>query len=141
MNPKYSVALGFYLACLTIHTSYEIVKKTGKINPKNRTYLQLILLAMCLLWIGWLSMRLHDSLQLKKTRRPTYPGFVLLILGRAIYNNAAASLFDGFVGVGNILIKIIRQKLTEKNILDTASIYGFKIMFDKGGYSCFIHGW
>lgn len=146
MNPKFSTALSLFLACLAIRTSYEILKKAGKINPKSTILFLLILLAMCLLWISWFTMCPQDPLPLKlpdfvnwiglgilliglgpaigaliqlrgvenidhlvttglfrRLRHPMYLGFILWIIGWAIYHGAVASLIAGLAGIGNIV--------------------------------------
>ena len=40
-----------------------------------------------------------------KIRHPMYDGFILWILGWAIYHGAVISLLVGFVGIGNILYR------------------------------------
>jgi protein-S-isoprenylcysteine O-methyltransferase Ste14 len=48
-----------------------------------------------------------------KLLHPMYTGFILWILGWAIYHGAAASLVFGFVGIGNILYW---RRLEEENL-------------------------
>ena len=48
-----------------------------------------------------------------KLRHPMYTGFILWILGWAIYHGAVVSLVIGFVGIGNILYW---RRLEEENM-------------------------
>jgi len=64
MKPDYVIALCVYLAANAIRTGYEILKKGGKVNPKNPFLFMFIFVAMCLLWISYIYMCLHDPLYL-----------------------------------------------------------------------------
>jgi protein-S-isoprenylcysteine O-methyltransferase Ste14 len=146
MNTDYQIFFGLYLFSLVIRTSYELLKKAGRVNPKNTVVFAVILVVMCVMWATWFSMCPLDPfplalpssvrwvglavlivglglsigalLQLKgvenidrlvttglfsKIRHPMYAGFILWILGWAIYHGALLSLVVGFVGIGNIL--------------------------------------
>jgi protein-S-isoprenylcysteine O-methyltransferase Ste14 len=70
MKPGYSITLGVYFMGLAIRTCYEMLKKTGKVSPKNTIFFMFVFLAMCLLWISWFCMCPQDPLHL------TIPGVV-----------------------------------------------------------------
>jgi protein-S-isoprenylcysteine O-methyltransferase Ste14 len=146
MNTNYFVFLGIYLGCLIARTCYELLKKTGKVNPKSTIAFAVIFTVMCLMWISWFNMGRLDLWRLalpnivrwvglcivmagmglaigafiqlrglenidhlvttglfSKLRHPMYTGFILWILGWAIFHGAVVSLVVGFVGIGNIL--------------------------------------
>jgi uncharacterized membrane protein len=71
---NYSELVAFYLAALAIRTSYELLKKAGRLDSKSRT------------------------------RHPMYLGFILWILGWAAFHGAVVSLAVGLVGIGNFLL-------------------------------------
>jgi protein-S-isoprenylcysteine O-methyltransferase Ste14 len=146
MNTEYLVLLIIYLASLIVRTCYELLKKTGKVNPKSLIVFAVIFAVMCLMWISWFNMAPLDLwhltlpkivrwiglglvivgmglaigafVQLRglenidhlvtaglfaKLRHPMYTGFILWILGWAIFHGAVISLVAGIVGIGNIL--------------------------------------
>jgi protein-S-isoprenylcysteine O-methyltransferase Ste14 len=146
MNTNYFVFLGIYLGSLIARTCYELLKKTGKVNPKSTIVFAVIFAVMCLMWISWFNMGPLDLWRLalpnivrwvglglviagmglaigafvqlrglenidhlvttglfSKLRHPMYTGFILWILGWAIFHGAVVSLVVGFVGIGNIL--------------------------------------
>ncbi len=146
MKTAYFVFLSLYLGSLIIRTSYELLKKAGRVNPKNQTVFAVIFAVMLLMWVSWfvlcpldpfrfalpglirwvglgvvilgLGTAIGGIAQLRglenidhlvttglfsKLRHPIYTGFILWILGWAIYNGAILSLVMGFVGIGNIL--------------------------------------
>lgn len=129
-----------------IRTSYELLKKAGRVNPKNTIIFALVFAVMCLMWASWfilcpldpfgltlpelvrwvglgvvilgLGLAIGGIVQLRglenishlvttgwfsKLRHPIYTGFILWILGWAVYHAAIVSLVIGFLGIGNIL--------------------------------------
>jgi protein-S-isoprenylcysteine O-methyltransferase Ste14 len=146
MNTSFLIFISLYLGSLLARTGYELLKKAGRLNPKNTFVFAVIFAVMCLMWVSWFSMGPLDPwrfgfpnfvrwiglvifisgmglalgalAQLRgvenidhlvttglfsKLRHPMYTGFILWILGWAIYHDAITSLLIGFVGIGNIL--------------------------------------
>ena len=146
MNTAYLVFLGLYLGSLIIRTSYELLKRAGRVNPKSTIVFAVIFAVMCLMWVSWFSLCPLDPFRLalpvllrgvglsmvilglglsiggivqlrgleninhlvttglfSKLRHPIYNGFILWIMGWAVYHGAIVSLVIGFVGIGNIL--------------------------------------
>jgi protein-S-isoprenylcysteine O-methyltransferase Ste14 len=64
MNNDYLIFLGLYLFSLVIRISYELLKKAGRVNPKNTVVFAVILVVMCLMWATWLGMCPLDPLRL-----------------------------------------------------------------------------
>ena len=62
MKYGYVLALAIFLAGLGIRTCYEMLKKIGKVNPKNRVLFAVVFVAMCLLWVSWFCMCPQDPL-------------------------------------------------------------------------------
>ena len=56
MNTDYLIFLGLYLFSLMIRTSYELLKKARRVNPKNTMVFAVILVVMCLMWASWFGM-------------------------------------------------------------------------------------
>ena len=56
MKVGYSEVVAFYLAALAIRTSYELLKKSGRLDPRSHTLFAFILLDMIVLWASWFSM-------------------------------------------------------------------------------------
>ena len=61
MNTGYLVFLNLYLGCLIVRTCYQLLKKKGKVNPKNTIVFAVIFAVMCLMWISWFNMGWLDS--------------------------------------------------------------------------------
>ncbi len=49
MNTAYLVVLGLYLGSLIIRTSYELLKRAGKVNPKSTIVFTVVFAIMCLM--------------------------------------------------------------------------------------------
>ncbi len=64
MNGTYSAFLALHLVCLVIRTSYELLKKAGRVVPKSKTLFAFIFAAMSLLWISWFAMCPFDPYSL-----------------------------------------------------------------------------
>jgi protein-S-isoprenylcysteine O-methyltransferase Ste14 len=56
MKVGYFDVVAFFLAALAIRTSYELLKKAGRLDPRSRTIFAIILLDMIVLWASWFSM-------------------------------------------------------------------------------------
>jgi protein-S-isoprenylcysteine O-methyltransferase Ste14 len=146
MNTLFLVLLVLYVACLTTRSTYEVFKKAGRVDLKNKILFSLIFSVMCLMWVSWFTMcpldpyavnlpsavpwiglgmfligwglALGALAQLRgledidhlvtgglfaKLRHPMYTGFILWIVGWAVYHGAAVSLLVGALGIANIL--------------------------------------
>ena len=57
---KYYFFVGLYLFTLIVRTGYELLKKGGRVNPKNRIVFAVIFTVMCLMWVSWFSLCLLD---------------------------------------------------------------------------------
>jgi protein-S-isoprenylcysteine O-methyltransferase Ste14 len=144
-----------------MRTSYELLKKAGKVNLKRKSIFMIVLIIMCLMWTSWfglcpldpfrlslpkiihwtgfgifiigLALAIGAFIQLRgleninhlvtiglfsKMRHPMYIGFILWILGWAIYHGAVVSLMVGFIGIGNIIFWL---RIEEENL---KSLYG-----------------
>jgi protein-S-isoprenylcysteine O-methyltransferase Ste14 len=146
MDNTYFILLTLFIISLVIRSSYELLKKNGKANPKSKPLFIVILLTMCALWMSWFAMCPLDPLKLPLpswltflgfglfilglasalvslfqlrgvenidhlvttglfalVRHPMYLGFILWIIGWAVYYGAAASFMVGLIGIANVL--------------------------------------
>lgn len=146
MNINFLVFLVLFVVCLISRTSYELLKKAGRVDRGSKPVFAMIFGVMILLWMSWFSMCPLDPLKLAlpgilrwiglgavivglglalgalaqlrgvenidhlvttglftKIRHPMYTGFMLWILGWAVYHSAIISLVAGLVGIGNII--------------------------------------
>jgi protein-S-isoprenylcysteine O-methyltransferase Ste14 len=98
MKPGFQIALLLFLLCNTSRTIYEILKKSGKINPKNVILFALIFAAMCILWVSWFSMCPLDPWRLNLPMTIHWLGLGIFILGLLLAFGALIQL----KGVENI---------------------------------------
>lgn len=170
MNTQYILFLSFFLIGLIIRTTYEMLKKAGKVDSRSRVLFIIIFLTMCLLWIGWFAMCPLDPLSLTVPdtvrsiglalfilgmilaigalvqlgglenidhlvttglfsfiRHPMYTGFILWIIGWAIYHGALASFLAGFIGIANILY----WRQLEENKLESTYGENYRIYLNR----------
>ncbi|MCL4396083.1 MAG: isoprenylcysteine carboxylmethyltransferase family protein [Chloroflexi bacterium] len=50
------ILLGTYLLCLTIRSSYELLKRAHRVDPNSAVVFGVVFTAMCVLWVSWFSM-------------------------------------------------------------------------------------
>lgn len=56
MRIGYSAVVAAYLTAVAIRTTYELLKKVGRVDPRSRALFAVILADMILLWASWFSM-------------------------------------------------------------------------------------
>ncbi len=56
MNELYYIFLVLYVACLTTRTVYEMLKKAGRVDLKNKSLFWVIFTVMCVMWVSWFSL-------------------------------------------------------------------------------------
>ena len=98
MNTDYFIFLGLYLFSLVLRTSYELLKKAHRVNPKNTMVFAVILVVMCLMWATWFGMCPLDPLRLSLPEGVRWIGLALLIVGLGLSIGALVQL----KGVENI---------------------------------------
>ena len=98
MKTGYSIALVIYLTGLAIRTSYEMLKKAGRVSPKSTILFLFVFLAMCSLWTSWLCMCPQDPLQLTLPGVVRWIGLGIFIAGLGLAIGALVQL----KGVENI---------------------------------------
>ena len=173
MNANYFIVLGLYLGSLVIRTGYEVLKKTGRLNPKNTVIFAVILVVMCVMWASWFGLAPLDPwpvalpaivrwiglglflvgmglavgalVELRgvenidhlvtaglfsRLRHPMYTGFILWIVGWAIFYGAPASLIAGLAGIGNILYwRSLEDESLEQRYAEAYRAYRQKTWF------------
>jgi protein-S-isoprenylcysteine O-methyltransferase Ste14 len=64
MITDYLVFVCLYLGGLIVRTSYERLKKAGKVDRKSKITFSIVFAAMCLLWASWFSLCSLDPLRI-----------------------------------------------------------------------------
>jgi protein-S-isoprenylcysteine O-methyltransferase Ste14 len=70
MKFSYLGVAAVHLAAVAVRTTYELLKKAGRLDPSNRTLFRIIFLDMMVLWASWFSMCPMEP------ERPIVPAFV-----------------------------------------------------------------
>jgi protein-S-isoprenylcysteine O-methyltransferase Ste14 len=87
-----------FLICLGLRAIYEILKKSGKIDPKSKPLFLAILFVMCLLWISWFAMCPQDPIHMVIPDYVKWLGFGIWAAGMIL----AVGAFIQLRGVENI---------------------------------------
>lgn len=98
MTKEYFLYFWVFLICLALRAIYEILKKSGKIDPKSKPLFIVLLIVMCLLWTSWFAMCPEDPYHLAIPDFWRQAGFALSILGIVL----AVGSFIQLRGVENI---------------------------------------
>jgi protein-S-isoprenylcysteine O-methyltransferase Ste14 len=70
-----------YLAALSVRTSYELLKKAGRVDPRNQSLFILILLDMVVLWASWFTACSMDPVRLVLPAFVRLAGLAVLVVG------------------------------------------------------------
>ena len=81
MNTDFAVFLALYLAGLVTRTSYELLKKAGRVIPEGRILFAIVLVAMLILWVSWFRMCPLDPWRINLPPTFRWIGLGLLIVG------------------------------------------------------------
>jgi protein-S-isoprenylcysteine O-methyltransferase Ste14 len=92
MNTDYTILLCIFAVCLTTRTSYELLKKGGKVNLESRIPFTVVLIAMILLWVSWFGMCPLDPLPINVPNPVRIAGLILFLTGMVLAVGALAQL-------------------------------------------------
>jgi protein-S-isoprenylcysteine O-methyltransferase Ste14 len=84
MNAAYLNLVVLFLLSLSIRSSYELLKDTGKINPESKPLFAFIFLVMCALWICWFTLCPLDPFKVDLPETVRWTGFVLFMAGMGL---------------------------------------------------------
>jgi protein-S-isoprenylcysteine O-methyltransferase Ste14 len=84
MNTTYSIFLGLYLGSMIIRASYELLKKAGRVNPKNWIVFAVVFAVMCLMWVSWFILCPLDPFRLALPQLVRWVGLGVVIVGMGL---------------------------------------------------------
>jgi hypothetical protein len=120
MDSTYLIVAGLCLIGLTVRTGYELLKKTGRVDTKNRAIFAVVFVAMCLMLASWPVMCPLDP------RRIAFPG-VLKGFGLGVATTgiglAPAGLVQlrGLENIGHLVTTGLYVKRRERGTLQGPS--------------------
>jgi protein-S-isoprenylcysteine O-methyltransferase Ste14 len=88
----YFLFSGLYLISLSVRTSYEILKKSGRLNPNSKLFFTIVFIAMCVLWTSWFAMGPVDPLPVCLPDPARWIGLGLVFIGSALAIGALVQL-------------------------------------------------
>jgi len=92
MNHNYIILFLVFFACLAVRTSYELLKKSGKISEQNTPAFITVLVAMILLWVSWFAMCPMDAFKIDLPAIARMIGLALFVVGIGLAFTALAQL-------------------------------------------------
>jgi protein-S-isoprenylcysteine O-methyltransferase Ste14 len=92
MNTLFLVLLVFYVACLTTRSTYEMFKKSGRVDLKNKILFSLIFSVMCLMWVSWFLMCPVDPYAVDLPLAVQWFGFGVFLVGWGLALGALVQL-------------------------------------------------
>jgi len=81
MNNEFLVLLVLYVSSLTTRSTYEVFKKAGRVDLKNRILFYLIFSVMCLMWVSWFMMCVVDPYAIILPVTVGWIGFGVFLVG------------------------------------------------------------
>jgi protein-S-isoprenylcysteine O-methyltransferase Ste14 len=81
MSDEYLVFMILHLAGLTARNIYEALKKSGRVDSRNKLVFVAVFGAMCLMWAGWFEMGKLDPLKVAMPATVHFAGLLLVVLG------------------------------------------------------------
>jgi len=81
MRTTYLVFLGLCLVGLATRTGYELLKKAGRVNPRNKVVFAVVFVSMCLMLTSWPAMCPFDPLRINLPAVVRWIGLGGLIAG------------------------------------------------------------
>jgi protein-S-isoprenylcysteine O-methyltransferase Ste14 len=110
MKPVFLIPFIIFLTCLVIRTGYEILKKSGKVDSKNKLLFGFVFFAMCLLWISWFSMCPLDTAHFSLPLAIRWLGFGIFIIGMILAVGALIQL-RGVENIDHLVTRGLFAKL------------------------------
>ena len=92
MKGIYFSVVALYLAAQAVRTSYELLKKAGRVDPKSRSLFIMILLDMIVLWASWFTICLMDPAPLALPAFVRWSGLAVLVAGLVLAVGALIQL-------------------------------------------------
>ncbi len=81
MNTEFFVLLVLYVTFLTTRSTYELLKKAGRVNPKSKIVFYAVFSVMCLMWVSWFMMCPVDPNAVNLPLAVQWIGFGVFLVG------------------------------------------------------------
>ncbi len=125
MFDNYYILLATFIFCLAARAIYEILKKSGKIDSKNKRSFFVLVTVMILLWMSWFAMCPQDPMKMVIPDYIHWLGFGIWVVGMIL----AVGAFIQLRGVENI------------DHLETGGLFAKLRHPMYLGFICWIIGW
>ena len=92
MNIEFLLLLALFVTCLMARSTYELFKKAGRVNLKNRALFYVIFSVMCLMWISWFVMCPLDPYDAVLPLAVQWAGLGIVLVGWGLALGALSQL-------------------------------------------------
>jgi protein-S-isoprenylcysteine O-methyltransferase Ste14 len=92
LKTDFALFLCLFLIGITIRMVYESLKKTGRIDPRNKIIFTIVFLAMCLMWVSWFALCPSDPRPLSMPDYIHWIGFAVFVAGLVLAFGALIQL-------------------------------------------------
>jgi protein-S-isoprenylcysteine O-methyltransferase Ste14 len=92
MHLQFSIFLVLCLVGLAIRTTYEVLKKQGKLDPRNKTIFGIVFTGMCLMLISWPFLGSSDPWRVNLPAGIRWMGIAFVVVGLVIAVGALLQL-------------------------------------------------
>ncbi len=102
MESEYLVLAVVHVLCISVRTSYEVLKDRGRVNPKNPVLFGAVFTTMIVLWASWFALCPMDPVILPLSGAIRYAGFGVFLLGLLLAIGALVQL-RGFENINHLV--------------------------------------
>ena len=92
MNIAFLFLLAVFVTCLLTRSTYELFKKAGRVDLKNRGLFYVIFSVMCLMWISWFVMCPLDPYAVLLPPAVQWAGLGIVLVGWGLALGALSQL-------------------------------------------------
>lgn len=84
MDSAYLASVTLYLTGLLVRDGYELLKKNGRIDPRDTHVFVAVFTSMCVMWVAWFAMGLLDPAHVPVPDLLQWVGLGAVILGAGL---------------------------------------------------------
>lgn len=104
MESEYLLLAAIHILCMSVRTTYEVLKDRGRVDRKNPVLFGMVFTAMVVLWASWFALCPMDPAILSLSNVIRYAGLAVFLLGLMLAIGALVQL-KGLENVNHLVTK------------------------------------
>ena len=84
MGVEHVGAVVFYFAGLSVRDAYELLKRSGRVDPTNARVFAVVLASMCVMWLSWFAIGILSPVRLAITPVVHWAGLGAVLIGAVL---------------------------------------------------------